>query len=632
MQRRVLVLIVVCAAGAAAIFLYSIRTTPGPPRHKPAETDPRRTYSGPYRNVSPDVKYVGDAACTDCHREIAKKYAGHPMGRAMAPAGAADAAEQYGPEAHNPFEKNGYHYRVERRGGKVYHVEERRDDAGKPVAATECEAAFAVGSGTRGKSYLVRRGDFLFQSPISWFSEKGIWDLSPGFAESLHFNRPVAARCLVCHSNFADAVDGPLNRYREPIFRGYVIGCERCHGPGDLHVQRQAANENYTKPDDTIVNPKKLDLVPRDAVCEQCHLQGEERVLRRGRDTFDFRPGLPLHDVWSVFTRLPELNPNPRSVGQVEQMHQSRCFQGSAGKLGCISCHDPHERPAAGKPVEFYRGRCLTCHETKGCTVPIAERKKRQSDDSCIACHMSKAGSSNIPHTAVTDHRVPRRPDASPLKTPRPVSPGEVPIVHFHRTAPGVDSKAMGRDLGIALAALTRDNAAAASQLTPLAIPLLEEATKAFPNDERAWEALGMLLRTAGRPDDAAIAYEKALALKPDLEGSLTEAAATAMALGQTDVAIGYWQRATAVNPWVPRYYFELARRYAERRDWSRVVAACDEAIKLEPIGVDARAMRLTGLIRLGEMDKAKAEYAVLLRMRPPNLADLKRVFEPQLK
>jgi hypothetical protein len=75
-----------------------------------------------------------------------------------------------------------------------------------------------------------------------------------------------------------------------------------------------------------------------------------------------------------------------------------------------------------------------------------------------------------------------------------------------------------------------------------------------------------------------------------------------------------------------------LARRHAERRDWAKVVAACDEAIKLEPIGVDPRAMRLTGLIRLGEMDKAKAEYATLLRMRPPNLADLKRIFEPQLK
>src|SRR5260370_32593522 len=154
------------------------------------------------------------------------------MGRGMARAGKDAAIEELGPEAHNPFEKNDYHYRVEKRGEKVYHIEERRDEAGKVVAATECEAAYAVGSGTRGKSYLVRRGDFLFQSPISWFSEKKIWDLSPGFAPDLHFNRPVGARCLVCHSNFADAVDGPLNRYREPIFHGYAIGCERCHGPG----------------------------------------------------------------------------------------------------------------------------------------------------------------------------------------------------------------------------------------------------------------------------------------------------------------------------------------------------------------------------------------------------------------
>src|SRR5262249_43654502 len=162
--------------------------------------------------------------------------------------------ENYGPEAHNPFDKFGFHYRVEQRDGKVFHVEERRDDAGKAVATTECEAAFAVGSGTRGKSFLVKRGDFLFQSPISWVSEKHIWYSSPGYGEDRHFNRPIEARCLFCHCNFADGQPGPRNRYREPIFSGLPIGCERCHGPGELHVKRREANERVDKLDHTIVN------------------------------------------------------------------------------------------------------------------------------------------------------------------------------------------------------------------------------------------------------------------------------------------------------------------------------------------------------------------------------------------
>src|SRR5947209_4248935 len=46
-------------------------------------SDPRRTYAGPYRNIDPDVRYVGDAACAGCHKDIAESYARHPMGRSL---------------------------------------------------------------------------------------------------------------------------------------------------------------------------------------------------------------------------------------------------------------------------------------------------------------------------------------------------------------------------------------------------------------------------------------------------------------------------------------------------------------------------------------------------------------------
>src|SRR5437868_1541104 len=59
------------------------------PRHPPNastdRTDPRRTYAGPYRNIDPDVRYVGDAGCVGCHEDIAKSYARHPMGRSLVP-------------------------------------------------------------------------------------------------------------------------------------------------------------------------------------------------------------------------------------------------------------------------------------------------------------------------------------------------------------------------------------------------------------------------------------------------------------------------------------------------------------------------------------------------------------------
>ena len=88
-----------------------------------------------------------------------------------------------------------------------------------------------------------------------------------------------------------------MNRYEPPIFRGHAIGCERCHGPGELHSRRQDLVDGR---DLTIVNPRHLEPALRLAVCEQCHLLGDERVDRLGRGTFDYRPGLPITAFFAV--------------------------------------------------------------------------------------------------------------------------------------------------------------------------------------------------------------------------------------------------------------------------------------------------------------------------------------------
>src|SRR5947209_1902312 len=79
----------VLAAGAAAAWVAlrgSTTTAPSEvPRATPPPPDPRVTYTGPYRNVDPRVAAVGDAACAECHAEIAAKFAAHPMGRSLVP-------------------------------------------------------------------------------------------------------------------------------------------------------------------------------------------------------------------------------------------------------------------------------------------------------------------------------------------------------------------------------------------------------------------------------------------------------------------------------------------------------------------------------------------------------------------
>ena len=298
-----------------------------------------------YQNTRADVKYVGDAACASCHPAQAESYRHHPMGQALAPISQIAAQERYEKKTHNPFEQLGFQFLVKRDGERVLHRQVLRDAKGKVLIERDDPIQYVLGSGSQGRAYLYERDGYLFESPISWYSQKHIWDLSPGFDESLLGGRAITAICLFCHCNRARPIKDTQNHYEQPIFDGYAIGCERCHGPGELHVAKQERAEPGEGPDDTIVNPSKLSPALREAVCQQCHLIGASRHLSKDRQVYDYRPGLPLHDYWAVFVTPPLRAGNSQAVGQVEQMYASRCFRGSNRQLGCISFHDPQLLP-----------------------------------------------------------------------------------------------------------------------------------------------------------------------------------------------------------------------------------------------------------------------------------------------
>src|SRR5205807_9605355 len=130
------------AAVAGLLALFAVwkwwpagPTAPPPgPAPRPGPADPRLTFATPYRNVRPDVKYVSDAACADCHPKHARTYRQHPMGRSLAPVAAAAPLERYDAAAHNPFRAGGFLYRVERRDGRTLPRETAPGPAGGPLA------------------------------------------------------------------------------------------------------------------------------------------------------------------------------------------------------------------------------------------------------------------------------------------------------------------------------------------------------------------------------------------------------------------------------------------------------------------------------------------------------------------
>jgi len=625
------------AALATAWWLWS-REKVLPPETEPDATatpDPRLTIATPYRNVRPEVRYVGDPACYDCHRTLSDSYRHHPMGLALAPTREATPIEKYEPDAKNPFRLSGLQYAVVRRNDQIVHRESCPGPDGQPLAALDAEATFAMGSGARVRSYVINRNGYLFESAISWFPHARRWDISPGYEfRNQHFARPITPGCLFCHSNYADHVPGTVNQYREPIFHGFVIGCERCHGPGELHVARRSSGAVVEGLDDTIVNPAHLEHSLREAVCQQCHVQGEQRIVGRGRGEFDYRPGLPLYPFLMDFVDRRQGNSDAKFVNSVEQMMASRCYHESKEpkKLGCISCHDPHSVPTAQERITHYRGRCLQCHTDKSCSVPELVRRQTSKEDSCIQCHMPR-GATEVNHTSLTDHRIPRRPERAPADNPRRLTARPDDLIPFHRQLiPAGDEEEL-RNRGLAIMAMLDRTmpAGAAREYAIAALPLLERAVKRDRRDWPAVEGRANALWVVGRKDEAMSIYEAALVVRPESEPTLAAAGNLALELNRVDAARSYFERAVRRNPWRSAYHHGLAVAAFRTGQWEPAVRECREALRIEPTADGTRSLMIQAYLWDGRKRPAETEYDILRQMTPEaRRKDLARWFQEE--
>jgi hypothetical protein len=237
---------------------------------------------------------------------------------------------------------------------------------------------FVIGSGRKGQTYLYwGKDDRLFQLPVSFWTEVGSWINSPGYGDrTMDFSRPVEPRCLECHASFFESVPeaGVSNHYRRS---GYTLGisCERCHGPGEQHVQLNAPGKE--KPlDQAIVNPAKL---PRDrqmSLCSLCHGGiGFEKA-----PAFSFTAGNALEDFLKL--EAPKENEQLDVHGnQVALLERSMCFKSSA--MTCSTCHDVHVRQ---REVTDFSEKCLACHKVESCG--LFPKRGRAIVGKCVDCHM----------------------------------------------------------------------------------------------------------------------------------------------------------------------------------------------------------------------------------------------------
>ncbi|MCR9199558.1 MAG: tetratricopeptide repeat protein [Planctomycetaceae bacterium] len=351
-----------------------------------------------FLNTRAGVGYVGSESCQECHADVHAHFSKTRHSRSMA-----EARGQVTSPAEVPHPLSGYSY-SSRTGddGELLHTESLLVGK-KELAPRDILIRWAVGSGRFGRSYLAEMDGFLVQSPLTWYSDRQQWGMSPGydFPTQFSFRRNVAAGCLYCHAGPVESIGD--NDYHVQVHESF-ISCERCHGPGELHVQKHSSVAGGSKDDVdySIVNPAHLDRELQEAICQQCHLQADAQVMVRGHDFDDYRPGLPLSAFRRDF-RFGAADDQMTIVGHVAQMHRSACFT-ETDSLTCTTCHHPHQDQSDTAPLDQYRAICLTCHQDEDCgEVPLVRTQK--AENHCTKCHMPSAPT-EVPHVAFTHHRI----------------------------------------------------------------------------------------------------------------------------------------------------------------------------------------------------------------------------------
>jgi hypothetical protein len=401
-----------------------------------------------YRNLRPGVRFTGTKSCIGCHQRIYQDFRRTGMGIS------ADVANTKAELARVPkpitvfSEKFNKYFAVFQKDGELYQSIYEKDAAGNEIYRVTHKLDYVIGAGKVGHTYVVRRGDYLFEAPLSFYSETKKWDLSPGYDLADHgFTRPILEGCAICHTGMPQAVADGIGLYRNPPFQDISVGCEDCHGPGELHVEERIKKIN-PKVDTSTVNPARLPGHLADDICMFCHQGGDTRVLQPGKKYTDFLAGMPLHEVVAVFkvplkleqrAEADRMEAMPPVRGGLSQpswwkntaMKLSKCYEASGGRLRCMTCHNGHYVPGKAQAASYYRGKCLECHalssrrapaaagaaakKAPGCALPL---RKRLPANDCAGCHMPKRLIAGIAHSDSTNHRIVRRagqplPDAA---------------------------------------------------------------------------------------------------------------------------------------------------------------------------------------------------------------------------
>lgn len=358
-----------------------------------------------FRNLGPDAKYVGIETCGQCHVAHYQGFSQTGMGQSIDTASKEKSriVLKDGDRLYDQFLDLEYFPHWEDDALVLDEFRTREEDT---IHFRSHPVNYIIGSGQHTNSHLWSYNGYVHQMPFTYYTQNGKLDFPPGFEDGFNsrFSRVIGLECMSCHNAKPDFEVGSINKFNE-IPNG--INCERCHGPGSIHVKEKLAGiiiDTAKFTDYSIVNPAKLSLELQFEICQRCHLQGNA-VLQEGKSFHDFRPGMKLSDVMDVYVaNYSDADEAFIMASHVDRLKKSNCFIESDFQLNCFTCHNPHKSVTKTK-IESFNAKCASCHKPQNtCTEDLAARELENNN--CVACHMPKSGSVDIPHVSITDHSI----------------------------------------------------------------------------------------------------------------------------------------------------------------------------------------------------------------------------------
>lgn len=568
--------------------------------------------------------------CFGCHAAIYKTYRDTGMAKSFGRPSSENTVEDYTKNTRFYHAPSNTYFEMSERGGSYYLSRYQMGYEGKPTNIEETKIDYFLGSGIHARAYLHRTADGrLLQLPVTWYSEKGgYWWMAPGYDQPGHIyeQRPITYDCIFCHNAYETI---PTNHARlgdEPVYAGDLpegVDCQRCHGPGQNHVQtaaKQGAKAEEIRK--AIVNPAKLSPDRETEVCLQCHLQTTEFSLphvvkRYDRGDFSYRPGQPLADFELAFDYTPGTERDDwfQNVSTASRLRMSQCFiksQTDKTPLKCTTCHDPHNIQHGNEAADHYNTVCRSCHT--GTFTALVAAKKHTAETGCIGCHMPLRRPVEVVHIVKTDHFIQRRPSAGSLadiperhETEANSYRGKVQL-YYPKTLP---ENAENR-MYLAIAQV-RDR----SNLEQ-GIPELVRALDSLkPQRPEPWFELASAYLAAGQVDRAIATYRESLRIDSSYSPSLLGLAAAFRQSGQLAQAAASFEQAAQAAPDNPRAWNELGQVDLDLDRLPQAGAAFKQSLALAPEMPQPHNGLGIVLAQSGDFHAAEAEFREAIRILP---------------